>query len=178
MVICMLKKTITILILLVIIHPVLAMDPVIQINVPIEEEPTEGFFLNPETPSTIFQQGQNISFFNNDRNRRWITVICDKNLFDNGTSKETYMSFRQRTRIQLNEPGIYNFYLLEKPTVTFQITVEGDESVPVVQETQDRPLDTPEKDELFPGMGELPAPGMLPAFVLLVLAFLTVRTKK
>jgi hypothetical protein len=47
-----------------------------------------------------------------------------------------------------------------------------------VQETQVRPLDTPEKDELFPGMGELPAPGMLPAFIFLILAFLTVRTKK
>jgi len=174
----MLKKIIITLIFLTIIHPVLAMDPVIQIDVPVALEPTEGFRLNPETPSTTFQQGQNISFFNNDRNRRYFTIVCDRNLFDNGTNDTKYLRFRNRAYVQLNEPGIFNFHLLTKPTVTFQITVEGDESVPVVQETQDIPVVTPEKDELFPGMGELPAPGMLPAFMLLILAFLTLRTKK
>lgn len=177
----MLKKIIITLILLTLIHPVLAMDPVIQINVPVELEPTEGFRLNPECPGTTFQQGQNISFFNNDRNRRYFTVVCDRNFFDNGTNDTKYLRFRNRAYVQLNEPGIFNFHLLTKPTVTFQITVEGDGSVPVMQETQetqDRPVDAPEKNELFPGMGELPAMGILPAFILLVLAFLTVRTKK
>ena len=174
----MLKKIITTLVLLALIHPVLAMDPVIQIDVPIEEEPTEGFFLNPEHPSTTFQLGENISFFNNDRNRRWFTVVCDRNFFENGTSTETYMSFRQRTRIQLDEPGVYNFHLDEKPTVKIQITVEGDVTSTGVQQTDDRSADMSKKDELFPGLGELPAPGMLPAFMILILAFLVLRTRK
>jgi hypothetical protein len=172
----MLKKIIVFLILIAIIHPVSAIDPIITIRVPVQEEPTEGFFVYPA--GTTFEQGQNILFRNNDKNKRWFTVVCDKQIFDNGTSNETYMSFMQTTSLQLNEPGIYNFHLLEKPTVKIQITVEGDEFVPVVQETQVRPLDTPERDELFPGMGELPAPGILPAFMLLILAFLTLRSKK
>ncbi|MCG7850451.1 MAG: hypothetical protein MIO93_14940 [ANME-2 cluster archaeon] len=174
----MLKIIIVFLILFSIIHPVSALDPFITINVPVEEEPTKGLFLNPEHPSSTFQQGQNISIFNNDRNKRYFTVVCDRNIFDNGTNNTKYLRYRNRAYIQLNEPGIFNFHLLTKPTVTFQITVVGDATSTNVQETQVRPLDTPEKDELFPGMGELPAPGMLPAFIFLILAFLTVRTKK
>ena len=177
----MLKKTITVLILLAIIQPVWAIDPVITINVPVVEEPTEGFFVYPE--GTTFQQGQNISFFNNDRNRRWFTLICDKNIFVNETTSEAtneaYMSFRQRTRLQLNEPRVYNFHLLEKPTVTIRITVIGDNSGEII-DTQDIPEDMPdtESNDFFKGLGELPGPGILAAFMMLVLAFFTHRTKK
>jgi len=177
----MLKKTITLLILLAIIQPAWAFDPVITINVPVAEEPTDGFSVYPE--GTTFQQGQNISFFNNDRNRRWFTLICDKNIFVNETTSETtnesYMSFRQRTRLQLNEPGVYNFHLLEKPTVTIRITVIGDDPGEII-DTRDIPENLPETEnnDFFKGMGELPGPGILAAFMMLVLAFLTHRTKK
>lgn len=177
----MLKKTITLLILLAIIQPVWAIDPVITINVPVAEEPTDGFFVYPE--GTTFQQGQNISFFNNDRNRRWFTLICDKNIFVNETTgeatNESYMSFRQRTRLQINEPGVYNFHLLEKPTVTIRITVIGDDSGEII-DTQDMPEDMPgtESNDFFKGLGELPGPGIFAAFMMLILAFLTHRTRE
>ena len=177
----MLKKTITVLILLAIIQPAWAFDPVITINVPVAEEPTEGFSVYPE--GTTFQQGQNISFFNNDRNRRWFTLICDKNIFVNENTSEatneSYMSFRQRTRLQLNEPGVYNFHLLEKPTVTIRITVIGDNSGEII-DAQYMPKDLPdtESNDFFKGLGELPGPGILAAFMMLILAFLTHRTKK
>ena len=178
---CMLKKSITLLILLAIIQPVWAIDPVITINVPVAEETTDGFFLYPE--GTTFHQGQNISFFNNDRNRRWFTLMCDKNIFVNETTgeaiNESYMSFRQRTRLQLNEPGVYNFHLLEKPTVTIRITVIGDDSGEII-DTRDIPKDMPEtgSNDFFKGLGELPGPGILTAFMVLILAFLTHRTKE
>jgi hypothetical protein len=181
MVMCMLKKIITLLILLAIIQPVWAIDPVITINVPVGHEPTEGFFVYPE--GTTFQQGQNISFFNNDRNRRWFTLICDKNIFVNETTGETtnesYMSFRQRTPQQLNEPGVYNFHLLEKPTVTIRITVIGDNHGEII-DTQDiaEDLRVTESNGFLKGLGELPGPGILAAFMVLILAFLTLRTKK
>ncbi|MCL7413786.1 MAG: hypothetical protein M8353_09245 [ANME-2 cluster archaeon] len=170
------NKILIVLILLALMHPVSAIDPIITIRVPVQEEPAEGFFVYPE--GTTFEQGQSILFRNDDKNRRWFTVICDKNIFDNGSSNEAYMSYRQITPVQLSEPGIFNFHLKEKPTVNIQITVIGDGTAPEVQETQDSPVDLPEKDELFPGLGELPAPGMLPAFMLLILAFLTLRTKR
>ena len=178
---CMLKKSITLLILLAIIQPVWAIDPVITINVPVAEETTDGFFLYPE--GTTFHQGQNISFFNNDRNRRWFTLMCDKNIFVNETTgeaiNESYMSFRQRTRLQLNEPGVYNFHLLEKPTVTIRITVIGDNSGEII-DAQYMPKDLPdtESNDFFKGLGELPGPGILTAFMVLILAFLTHRTKE
>ncbi|MCD4797813.1 MAG: hypothetical protein K8R19_02225, partial [Methanosarcinales archaeon] len=168
-------------ILLAIIQPVWAIDPVITINVPVAEEPTDGFSVYPE--GTTFQQGQNISFFNNDRNRRWFTLICDKNIFVNEitgeATNESYMSFRQRTRLQLDEPGVYNFHLLEKPTVTIRITVIGDNSGEII-DTQDIPKDLPdtESNDFFKGLGELPGPGILTAFMVLILAFLTHRTKE
>ncbi|MCD4816965.1 MAG: hypothetical protein K8R06_11290 [Methanosarcinales archaeon] len=177
----MLKKTITVLILLAIIQPVWAIDPVITINVPVAEEPTDGFSVYPE--GTTFHQGQNISFFNNDKNRRWFTLICDNNIFVNETSgeatNESYMSFRQRTCLQINEPGVYNFHLLEKPTVTIRITVIGDNSGEII-DTQDIPKDLPdtESNDFFKGLGELPGPGILTAFMVLILAFLTHRTKE
>ncbi|MBW6517217.1 MAG: hypothetical protein K0A89_01760 [ANME-2 cluster archaeon] len=174
----MLKKIIAFLILFSIIHPVSALDPFITINVPVEEEPTKGLYLNPEHLSTTFQQGENISIFNDDRNRRYFTVVCDRNIFDNGTSNTQYLRYRNRAYMQLNEPGIYNFYLLDKPTVKLQITVIGDGTSTEVQETQDGKTDISGKDEFFPGMGELPAPGILATYMLLVLAFLTIRYKK
>jgi len=160
---CVLKKTITVLILLAIIQPVWAIDPVITINVPVAEEPTDGFSVYPE--GTTFHQGQNISFFNNDKNRRWFTLICDNNIFVNETSgeatNESYMSFRQRTCLQINEPGVYNFHLLKKPTVTIRITVIGDNSGEII-DTQDIPKDLPdtESNDFFKGLGELPGPGI------------------
>jgi hypothetical protein len=178
---CILKKTITVLILLAIIQPVWAIDPVITINVPVAEEPRDGFSVYPE--GTTFQQGQNISFFNNDRNRRWFTLICDKNIFVNETTgeatNESYMSFRQRTRLQLDEPGVYNFHLLEKPTVTIRITMIGDDSAEII-DTKDIPKDMPEtgSNDFFKSLGELPGPGILTAFMVLILAFLTHRTKE
>jgi hypothetical protein len=175
----MLKKPITLLILLAIIQPAWAIDPVITINVPVQQEPTEGFYVYPE--GTTFQQGHNISFFNNDRNRRWFTLICDKDIFVNENTgeatDEAYMSFRQRTRLQLNEPGVYNFHLLEQPTVNIRITVIGDNSGEIM-ETRDIPQDLPKtgSNDLFKGLGELPGPGMLAAFMVLILAFLVHRT--
>lgn len=177
----MLKKTITLLVLLAIIQPVWAIDPVITINVPVAEKPTEGFSVYPE--GTTFQQGQNISFFNNDRNRRWFTLMCDKNIFVNETTgeatNESYMSFRQRTRLQLNEPGVYNFHLFEKPTVTILITVIGDDSGEII-DTPDIPKDLPDtgSNDFFKGLGELPGPGILAAFMMVILAFLALKTQK
>jgi hypothetical protein len=177
----MLKKTIIILILFSIIQPAWAIDPVITINVPVQQEPTEGFSVYPE--GTTFQQGQNISFFNNDRNRRWFTLVCDKNIFVNETTgeatNEAYMFFRQRTSLQLNEPGIYNFHLIEKPTVKIRITVIGDDPVEII-DSQNIPEDMPgtESNDFFKGLGELPGTGILAAFMVLVLAFLILTTKK
>ncbi|MDF1558179.1 MAG: hypothetical protein P1P80_08400 [ANME-2 cluster archaeon] len=173
----MLKTIFALLILFTIIQPVSALDPFITINVPIADEPTTGLFLNPESPSTTFQLGQNISIFNDDRNRRWFTVVCDRNVFENYTTNEAYMSFRQRTSFQLNEPGTYNFYLDEKPSVTIQITVEGDGTEVTDSDDGIRDISDPASGGLFQGMGELPGPGVFSAFVLLILAFLRLRTR-
>lgn len=176
LVIIMKNKIMIVVILLALIHPVSAIDPIITIRVPVLEEPTEGFFVYPE--GTTFEQGQYILFRNDDKNKRWFTVICDRNIFDNGSSNEAYMSYRQITPVQLSEPGIFNFHLKEKPTVKIRITVIGDGTATEVFETQDIPVDLSEKDELFPGLGELPAPGILPALMLLILAYLTFGTKR
>lgn len=173
----MLKKVLMILVLAVLVPHAFALDPVIDIDVPMNHSSTEGFYIYPE--STTFETGQNISFFNDDKNRRPFTVISEEGVFENGTSNEAYMSFRQRTRFVLNEPGTYNFYLKERPIIKIHLTAVGDGSSGTGQDA-DRQGDTQDREEpdYFKGMGGIPGFGAAAASLVLTIAFLIVRNRR
>lgn len=172
------KNILIILAIIALIYPVSALEPVIFIKVGMEENPTKGFYLLPE--DAVIEQGQNISFFNDDQNKRWFTVVSEENLFP-----ETTISFRKRVYYEFNEPGTYNFYLKEKPTIKLQLKVVGNgSSDDTGQDTREDSGQTITPEAFRPDLGTVDPwdtiaqlPGFGALMTVLVITLLAIRAR-
>jgi hypothetical protein len=131
----MLRTITVILAFIAIIAPVAASDSLIYIRPGTLENQTEGFILMYPFEN-IVEQGQTVTFKNEDLHRRPFTLVSEENLFP-----PTILTFRRSLSVQFDEPGTYNFYLEEKPTVTFQLTVVDYDSDNEPQATQSPPYE-------------------------------------
>ena len=168
-------RTITVILLLIaIIQPVAASDLLYYIRPGTLENQTEGFILMHPLEN-IVEPGQNITFKNEDLHRRPFTLVSEENLFP-----PTILTFRRSLSVQFDEPGTYNFYLEEKPTVTFQLTVVDYDSDNEPQATQSPPYEQEVVEENNPWAVMKDMPGFcVPATLLmLILAILIVRKKR
>ena len=113
----MLRIIILIMAFIIIMQPVTALDTLIYIRPGTLENQTKGFVLMYPFEN-IVEQGQNVTFKNEDLHRRPFTLVSEENLFP-----PTILTFRRSLSVQFDDVGTYNFYLKEKPTVTVQLTV-------------------------------------------------------
>jgi len=164
----MLKIIILILALIVIMQPVTASDLLIYIRPGTLENQTEGFVLMYPFEN-IVEQGQTVTFKNEDLHRRPFTLVSEENL-----------SFRRSLSVQFDDLGTYNFHLEEKPTVTFQLTVVDFDSENESQATQSPPHEQEVVEENNPWAAMKDIPGFCtPAtLMMLILAILIVRKKE
>ena len=168
-------RTITVILaLIVIMQPVTASDLLIYIRPGTLENQTKGFVLMYPLENTI-EQGQTVTFKNEDLHRRPFTLVSEENLFP-----PTILTFRRSLSVQFDEPGTYNFYLEEKPTVTFQLRVVDYDSDNEPQATRSPPYEQEVVEENNPWAAMKDIPGFCtPATLLmLILAFLTHRTRE
>ncbi len=107
--------------------------------------------------------------------RRPFTLVSEKNLFP-----PTILTFRRSLSVQFDDLGTYNFYLEEKPTVTFQLRVVDYDSDNEPQATRSPPYEQEVVEENNPWAAMKDIPGFCtPATLLmLILAFLTHRTRE
>ena len=168
-------RTITVILLLIaIIQPVAASDLLYYIRPGTLENQTEGFILMHPLESTV-EPGQNITFKNEDLHRRPFTLVSEENLFP-----PTILTFRRSLSVQFDEPGTYNFYLEEKPTVTLQLTVVDYDSNNEPQATQSPTLEQEvvEENDPWAAMKDIPGFGTPATLMMLILAILVVRNKR
>jgi len=170
----MLRTIIFILALIVIIQPVTASDLLIYIRPGTLENQTEGFVLMYPLENTI-EQGQNVTFKNEDLHRRPFTLVSEERLFP-----PNILTFRRSLSVQFDDLGTYNFHLEEKPTVTFQLTVVDFDSENESQATQFPPHEQEVVEENNPWAAMKDIPGFCtPAtLMMLILAILIVRKKR
>ncbi len=163
-----------ILALIAIIQPVAASDSFIYIRPGTLENQTEGFVLIYPLENTI-EQGQTITFKNEDLHRRPFTLVSEENLFP-----PTILTFRRSLSLQFDEPGTYNFYLEEKPTVTVQLTAVDYDSNNEPQATQSPPQEQEVVEENNPwaAIKGIPGFGTPATSMMLILAILIVRNKR
>ena len=168
------RRIIFILALIAIMQSVTALDPLIYIRPGTLENQTEGFILMYPFEN-IVEQGQTVTFKNEDLHRRPFTLVSEENLFP-----PTILTFRRSLSVQFDEQGTYNFYLEEKPTVTFQLTVVDYDSDNEPQATQSPPYEQEVVEENNPWAAMKDIPGFcVPATLLmLILAILIVRKKR
>lgn len=168
------KTIIFILALIAIMQSVTASDSLIYIRPGTLENQTEGFVLMYPFEN-IIEQGQTVTFKNEDLHRRPFTLVSEENLFP-----QTTLTFRRSLPVQFDEPGTYNFYLEEKPTVTFQLTVVDYDSDNEPQATQSPPYEQEVVEENNPwaAMKDIPGFCTLATLMMLILAFLTHRTRE
>ena len=170
----MLRTITVILAFIAIMQPVAASDSLIYIRPGTLENQTEGFVLMYPLENTV-EQGQTVTFKNEDLHRRPFTLVSEENLFP-----QTTLTFRRSLSVQFDELGTYNFYLEEKPTVTVQLTVVDYDSDNEPQATQSPPYEQEVVEENNPWAAMKDIPGFcVPATLLmLILAFLTHRTRE
>jgi hypothetical protein len=168
------RTIIFILAFIAIMQSVTASDSLIYIRPGTLENQTEGFVLMYPFEN-IVEQGQTVTFKNEDLHRRPFTLVSEENLFP-----QTTLTFRRNLSVQFDEAGTYNFYLEEKPTVTFQLTVVDYDSDNEPQATQSPPYEQELVEENNPWAAMKNIPGFcVPATLLmLILAFLTHRTRE
>ena len=168
------RTIIFILAFIAIMQSVTALDPLIYIRPGTLENQTEGFVLMYPFEN-IVEQGQTVTFKNEDLHRRPFTLVSEENLFP-----QTTLTFRKSISVQFDEPGTYNFYLEKKPTVTVQLTVVDYDSDNEPQATQSPPYEQEVVEENNPWAAMKDIPGFcVPATLLmLILAFLTHRTRE
>ncbi len=168
------KTIIFILALIAIMQSVTASDSLIYIRPGTLENQTEGFVLMYPFEN-IIEQGQTVTFKNEDLHRRPFTLVSEENLFP-----QTTLTFRRSLPVQFDEPGTYNFYLEEKPTVTFQLTVVDYDSDNEPQAIQSPPYEQEVVEENNPwaAMKDMPGFCTLATLMMLILAFLTHRTRE
>ncbi len=170
----MLKIITVILLLIAIMQPVAASDLLFYIRPGTLENQTEGFVLMHPLEN-IVEPGQNVTFKNEDLHRRPFTLVSEENLFP-----PTMLTFRRSLSVQFDEPGTYNFYLEEKPTVTVQLTIVDYDSDNEPQATQSPPREQEVIEENNPWAAMKDIPGFcVPAtLMMLILAILIVRKKR
>lgn len=168
------RTIIFILAFIAIMQPVAASDSLIYIRPGTLENQTEGFVLMYPFEN-IVEQGQTVTFKNEDLHRRPFTLVSEENLFT-----QTTLTFRRSLSVQFDEAGTYNFYLEEKPTVTVQLTVVDYDSDNELQATQSPPYEQEVVEENNPwaAMKDMPGFCTLATLMMLILAFLTHRTKE
>ena len=168
-------RTITVILaLIVIMQPVTASDLLIYIRPGTLENQTEGFVLMYPLENTI-EQGQTVTFKNEDLHRRPFTLVSEENLFP-----PNILIFRRSISVQFDDLGTYNFYLEEKPTVTVQLTVVDSDSDNEPQANQSPPpeLEVVEENNPWAAMKDIPGFCTPATLMMLILAFLTHRTKE
>jgi hypothetical protein len=172
--IIMLKTITVILAFIAIVQPVAASDSLIYIRPGTLENQTEGFVLMYPLENTV-EQEQTVTFRNEDLHRRPFTLVSEENLFP-----PTILTFRNSLPVQFDEPGTYNFYLEEKPTVTVQLTVVDYDSDNEPQATQSPPheQEVVEVKNSWAAMKDIPGFCIPATLFMLILAILIVRKKR
>jgi hypothetical protein len=168
-------RTITVILaLIVIMQPVTASDLLIYIRPGTLENQTKGFVLMYPLENTI-EQGQTVTFKNEDLHRRPFTLVSEENLFP-----PNILIFKRSISVQFDDLGTYNFYLEEKPTVTVQLTVVDSDSDNEPQANQSPPpeLEVVEENNPWAAMKDIPGFCTPATSMILILAFLTHRTKE
>lgn len=171
----MFRKFIIILFLIVLAQPVSSAYSLVSIKPGTLDNQTEGFVLMYPLENTI-QPGEVVTFRNDDLHRRHFTLVSEEGLFN-----ETTLNFRQSLEYQFNDSGMYNFHLMEKPTVKLQLTVSGNDSTATPQKTPDIPevAQTPEEKYQWTNLVEkIPGFGAVAAFILLIVAFLAISIRR
>jgi hypothetical protein len=170
----MLRTITVILAFIAIMVPVAASDSLIYIRPGTLENQTEGFILMYPLEN-IVEQGQTVTFKNEDLHRRPFTLVSEENLFP-----QTTLTFRKSLPVQFGEPGTYNFYLEEKPTVTFQLTVVNYNSSNEPQANQSPPQkqEVVEENNLWTSLKDIPGFCTPATFMMMIFAILIVRKKK
>ncbi len=168
-------RTITVILAFIaIMQPVAASELLIYIRPGTLENQTEGFILMYPFEN-IVEQGQNVTFKNEDLHRRPFTLVSEENLFP-----QTTLTFRRSLSVQFNDLGTYNFYLEEKPTVTVQLTVVDYDSDNEPQANQSPPpeLEVVEENNPWAAMKDIPGFCTPATLMMLILAILIVRKKR
>jgi hypothetical protein len=170
----MLKIITVILAFIAIMQPVAASDLLFYIRPGTLENQTEGFVLMYPLENTV-EQGQTVTFKNEDLHRRPFTLVSEENLFP-----PTTLTFRRSLSVQFDEAGTYNFYLEEKPTVTLQLTVVDYDSDNEPQATQSPPQqqEVVEENDSWAAMKDIPGFSVPATLMMLILAILIVRIKR
>jgi len=172
----MLRTITVILIFIAIIQPVAASDSLICIRPGTLENQTKGFVLMYPLENTV-EQGQTVTFRNEDLHRRPFTLVSEENLFP-----PTILTFRKSLSVQFDEAGTYNFYLEEKPTVTVQLTIVDYDSNNKPQATQFHPhppeQEVVEENSPWTALKDISVFYVLATLIMLILAILIVRKKK
>jgi len=170
----MLRTIIFILALIVFIHPVIASDSLIYIRPGTLENQTEGFVLMYPFEN-IVEQGQTVTFKNEDLHRRPFTLVSEENLFP-----KTILTFKRSLSVQFDDLGTYNFYLEEKPTVTVQLTVVDYDSdnEPQANQSPSHEQEVVEENNPWAAMKDIPGFCTPATLMMLILVILIVRKKE